>query len=81
MALLDEKNWSYITAITKPQIEGLLKSDVLQMSLFDDGLVEVADTVEQVRYVLRRNPVRQNELAASHKSKCDRLQRMFPPQN
>ena len=74
MALLDEKNWSYITAITKPQIEGLLKSDVLQMSLFDDGLVEVADTVEQVRYVLRRNPVRQNELAASHKSKCDRLQ-------
>jgi hypothetical protein len=70
MALLDEKNWSYITAITKPQIEGLLKSDVLQMSLFDDGLVEVEDTVEQVRYVLRRNPVRQNELADSHKSKC-----------
>ena len=74
MALLDEKNWSYITAITKPQIEGLLKSDMLQMGLFDDGLVEVADTVEQVRYVLRRNPVRQNELADSHKSKCDRLQ-------
>ena len=74
MALLDEKNWSYITAITKPQIEGLLKSEMLQMGLFDDGLVEVADTVEQVRYVLRRNPVRQNELADSHKSKCDRLQ-------
>ena len=81
IALLGEKGYSYITAITKPQIEGLLKSGVLQMDLFDDGLTEVSDSVDQVRYVLRRNPVRQSELAASHQSKFERLRALLDKNN
>lgn len=67
---LEDQGFSYITAITKPQIEGLIKSGVLQFGLFDDALVEVSDNEQGgVRYVLRRNPVRQAELAASHADK------------
>lgn len=79
--LLAKKGYSYITAITKPQIEGLLKSGVLRMDLFKDGLAEVSDGVDQVRYVLRRNPVRQSELAASHQSKFERLQALLDKSN
>lgn len=47
----------YITAITKPQMEKLLRTGTLQMALFDQELAEVrAD--EGIRYVLRRHPVR-----------------------
>jgi hypothetical protein len=50
-----------ITAITKPQIETLLSRRVLQLALFDDTLCEVEEA--GVRYVLRRNPVRTQEMA------------------
>ena len=81
MASLGQRGWSYITAITKPQIERLLKSEVLQMSLFDDGLAEVTDRQTNERYVLRRNPVRQAELAATHQSKCARVREVLDKEN
>jgi hypothetical protein len=62
----------YITAITKPQIEALLSAGVFQMSLFDKELIEVR-AGEGVRYVLRRNPVRAEEIAASRKDKLKSL--------
>src|SRR5216683_4324840 len=50
-----------ITAITKPQIEKLLRTGTLHMDLFDQELAEVlAD--EGIRYVLRRNPIRAQEV-------------------
>ena len=52
---LSEVGFHYITAITKPQIGTLLKAGVLQMDLFDAELCEVQQ--EEVRYVLRRNPL------------------------
>lgn len=58
----------YITAITKPQIESLLADGVLQMSLFDEQLTEVISP-DGHRYVLRRNPVRAQEIACSRKEK------------
>ena len=58
----------YITAITKPQIEGLLSRGVLQLELFDQELAEVT-TAEGIRYVLRRNPLRAQEMAASRQDK------------
>jgi transposase len=70
---LEEHGFHYITAITKPQIRGLLKEEVLQMSLFDQSLAEVSE--EGVRYVLRRNPVRAEEMKASRESKFDALSR------
>jgi len=81
MRALTARGWSYITAITKPQIERLLKSEVLQMSLFDDGLAEVTDRETNERYVLRRNPVRQAELAATHASKFTRMQAALAKEN
>jgi hypothetical protein len=51
----------------KPQIETLLSGGVLQMALFDDSLCEVQQ--EGVRYILRRNPVRAAEIAATRVDK------------
>lgn len=65
---LGQRGFHYITAITKPQIETLLRSGVLQMELFDEGVAEV-ETVEGIRYVLRRNPTRAMELGASRLDK------------
>jgi hypothetical protein len=62
----------YITAITKPQIEAMLSAGVFQMSLFDKELTEVM-AEEGVRYVLRRNPMRAEEIAASRKDKLKSL--------
>lgn len=65
---LAEYGFHYITAITKPQVESLLKAGVLQMELFDQELAEVR-TDEGLRYVLRRNPVRAAETRASRQDK------------
>jgi len=64
---LSKAGFHYITAITKPQIETLLAGGVLQMALFDDSLCEVEH--EGLRYVLRRNPVRAEEIAATRTGK------------
>src|ERR1019366_6105218 len=64
---LAKAGFHYITAITKPQIDTLLSGGVLQMALFDDSLCEVEQ--DSVRYVLRRNPVRAEEIAATRDGK------------
>jgi hypothetical protein len=71
---LGERQFHYITAITKPQIEALLKSDVLQLDLFDETLAEIT-TEEGLRYILRRNPHRAEEIAASREDKYQTLNR------
>src|SRR3990172_4501733 len=77
---LKMQGFHYITAITKPQVESLLKAGVLQMSLFDQGLAEV-QTNDGVRYVLRRNPVRTEEIQKSREEKLLSLQGMVDQQN
>jgi len=62
----------YITAITKPQIEALLSQKLLTMSLFDQVLAEV-QTDDGVRYIVRRNPLRADELRGSRESKLGRV--------
>lgn len=69
---LDAKNFSYITAITKPQIEKLISDDVIQMDLFDDELVEVE--TGDIRYILRRNPIREKEIRANRDDKIRRVE-------
>ena len=63
------EGFHYITAITKPQIESLLKAGVFQMELFDQPLAEVCEP--GARYVLRRNPRRAEEMQATRQSKLD----------
>jgi len=68
---LIQQGFHYITAITKPQIESLLKTGVFQMELFDQPLAEVCEPGE--RYVMRRNPHRAEEMQATRQSKLDSL--------
>jgi hypothetical protein len=76
-----EGEFHYITAITKPQIESLLKSGQLQMQLFDEQLAEVADAEDGVRYVLRRNPQRAAEVAAGRNNKVQVIEKLVARQN
>jgi hypothetical protein len=78
---LGEENFHYITAISKPQIEALLKQKVLAMELFDHALSEVASLPEKVRYILRRNPQRASEMEASRQSKQTALEKLLQAKN
>src|SRR5256712_7890122 len=73
IADLAKQGFHYITAITKPQIQELLRTGTFQMELFEQELAEVlAD--EGVRYVLRRNPVRAQEVRDNRQAKLATLQ-------
>jgi len=77
---LAQQGLHYITAITKPQIEKLLRTGTLQMGLFDQEVAEVlAD--EGIRYVLRRNPVRAQEVRDTRHAKLATLQAHVAKQN
>lgn len=76
---LGEVGFHYITAITKPQIEALLAVGVLQMELFAEEVCEVEQ--DGVRYVLRRNPLRAEQLAASRGDKRARVERLVEERN
>jgi len=77
---IKENGLHYITAITKPQIEKLLKSGVLQFELFDNGLAEI-ETDDGVRYVLRRNPQRAAEIEKSRQEKLTNINKEVIKQN
>jgi hypothetical protein len=70
----------YITAITKPQIEKLLRTGTFQMDLFDQELAEVL-AEEGIRYVLRRNPVRAQEVRDTRQAKLATLQALVAKYN
>ena len=71
---LASHRFHYISALTKPQIESLLRGGVLQMSLFDEQLTEVISQ-DGDRYVLRCNPVRAQEIARSRQDKLASLEK------
>jgi hypothetical protein len=70
----------YITAITRPQIEALLKRGVLQLGLFDQALAEVTDE-DGRRYVLHRNPVQAEVCAARRADQLATWQRQVERAN
>lgn len=78
IAILPE-GFHYITAITKPQIRSLIKKGVVQLGLFDEQLHEIEDGV--VRYILRRNPVRADEIAANRLSKRQSIEKKVEQKN
>ena len=67
--------YDYITSIGKPSIRKLIEeqSSRIRMSLFDENLQEVIDEERNVRYILRQNPVRRDEIRATRESKVIRL--------
>ena len=70
-----EMGYDYITSIGKPSIRKLIEeqSSRIRMSLFDENLQEVIDEERNVRYILRQNPVRRDEIRATRESKVIRL--------
>jgi transposase len=70
---LDDKmeDGRYVTAITKPQIEKMLTDGVIAMEQFQEQPIEIK--FADVRYVLRRNPVRAKEIAENRQSKLQKI--------
>lgn len=68
-----EAGFHFISALTKPQIQRLLHEKVLQLELFEEQVCEIAGQ-SGTRYVLRRNPVRQEELARTRQAKREALE-------
>jgi len=77
---LTEENFGFITALTKSQIETLIKNDIVQLELFDEQINEVV-TEDGKRYILKRNPIRAGEIAASRKSKLQSLSEFVAKKN
>lgn len=71
--LNDDHQFNYITAISKSQIEKLIKEGVIQYNMFDKTVVEIEDG--GVRYMLRRNPIRAEEIENTRQSKLDSLRK------
>ncbi len=78
---LGQADFHYITAISKPQIQGLLEKKVFPMELFDTDLSEVASIPEKVRYILRRNPQRALETQQCRQSKQSSLAKLLEQKN
>jgi transposase len=76
---LSKAGFNYITAITKPQIRSLIKKGVFQLGLFDEDLCEVEQ--DGVRYILRKNPIRADEMAQSRASRLAALKDLVEQQN
>ena len=76
---LATQGFHYITTITKPQIEGLIKTGIIQLDLFESELCEVID--DKIRYVLRRNPFRADEMAQCRQEKKASIQKIITKKN
>ena len=74
---IKDADFHYITAITKPQIERLIKEGVMQLSMFDETLSEIQH--EGIRYVFRRNPVREAEMEESRMERLRKARLLLGP--
>jgi len=68
------EGFRYLTAITKPQIRKMLDSSVLQYELFDERVCEVSH--EGIRYLLRRNPARAEQIQRNREAKLATVERV-----
>ena len=76
---LSQQCFHYITAITKPQIDGLIRQGTLQLELFEENICEVK--ADGVRYILRRNPDRAAQLEQNRRGKLDKVNRYAAGKN
>jgi len=73
------EGFTYLSAITKPQIRKLLKTGILQMELFEETVAQVE--TEGIRYLLRRNPKRAAELQKNRDAKRQSLEELLLEKN
>ncbi len=77
----NNKYLHYITTITKPQIRTLVKEGTIQYELFDETLAEICDTENDIRYLLRCNPVRCEEIRENRLEKLKFLRNKLEEAN
>lgn len=65
------EGFSWITSISRPEIETLAQAGIIRLSLFDTELCEVEDG--GVRYIMRRNPVRREEAKKSRRERLSKV--------
>jgi hypothetical protein len=70
---LVQAGFHYITALTKAQIRAWLRQGGLRLEGFREQVGEVIQV--GIRYVLRRNPQRAAERAATRRAKRERIER------
>ena len=75
----DEYKWNYLTTITKRQIETLLKSGLLQLSMFDDDLFELES--DGIRYIMRKNKYIAEQIERNRQERIEKLQDLIQNQN
>lgn len=71
---LEAMGFHYITSIGKTQINSLIVKGVFQLSLFDNELCEIVREEEGLRYILRRNPQRMEEIRKTRAAKLTKLE-------
>jgi transposase len=71
--LAQEAGFHFITALTKPQIQKMLDDKVFQLELFDEKVHEALGE-DGRRFVLRRNPARQEEIKLAREQKRQALE-------
>ena len=76
---LKKHGFHYITALTRKQIDTLVKNNVVQYELFDDTVCEVVDG--SIRYIFRRNPIRAQEIQENRESKKRSIELFVEKQN
>jgi len=77
---LAQHGFHYMTALTKPQIDKLLRTGTLHMDRCDQALAEGL-TDEGIRYVLRRHPVRAQEVRDTRHAKLATLHALVAKHN
>lgn len=63
--------WDYLTTITKAQIKDLINKNILQLSLFEDKIIEI-EGENQERYILRKNKQRAEELSLNRQARINK---------
>ena len=74
------EDWQFITAITKPQIEKLIRDETFQLSYFEEELAEIF-LEDGERYILRKNPVRAKEIQYNRNQKIKAIRDLVQEKN
>jgi transposase len=75
-----EEGMHFITAITKVQVDSLIKQGHIQLAMFEKELCEI-ETPDGVRYILRKNPARAEELSDNRLSKRQDIEQALSNKN
>jgi transposase len=76
---LSELEFSYITGITKAQIETLIRQGLIEYGLFDTTLCEVEQ--DGIRYIYRKNPQRAEEIEHTRANKKEKVEKLLSDKN